>query len=267
MKARALGFIAVIVTVIALSALATPPPTAAADVITSKSFTGFEFEKSTVTAAMKKQIKAWVEATATASAGYTMVGCVGYTGFNANRREAAFLQSLAEKRSRNICNYIRTLRPIITLESIRGIPGDGKSATARKVTVRLIKPGPTDPPDPTDTETPTPTDTETPNPTDTGGGGGDVVIGQCDNSLNAKMRSRILTGQFYFQAITVSSISSNCYTKVMDIYLLDAAGNQLATATSPAINATSVTLLYTAFSPGSVRSDLIKKVAFEIRSP
>jgi hypothetical protein len=153
------------------------------------------------------------------------------------------------------------------LESIRGIPGDGKSANARKVTVRLIKPGPTDPPDPTDTETPTPTDTETPNPTDTGGGGGDVVIGQCDNSLNAKMRSRILTGQFYFQAITVSSISSNCYTKVMDIYLLDSAGNQLATATSPAINATSVTLLYTAFSPGSVRSDLIKKVAFEIRSP
>lgn len=220
------------------------PAASAADIIKTKSFTGFAFEKSTVTTAMKTQIRAWVNATATSR--FTLVSCTGYTGFNANSREAAFLQTLAETRARNICNYIHSLKNVIAVNSTEGIPGDGKSATARKVTVRLIAP-----------------DTGG----GTGGGGGEVVIGVCDNSLNVTMRSRISGGQFYFASITIKDIATTCRTKVLDIYLIDAAGNQLAVASANAITAATHTYAYTVFTPTGILSNEIKKVAFEFRAP
>lgn len=249
MKSKFLFGLVALLTVVALTiTLNSGTPNAkAADIIKSKNFTGFDFEKATLKSSMKKQIKAWVEATAVE--GFTMVSCTGYTGFNANRREAEFLQTLAETRSRNICDYIHTLKNIISIYSIEGIPGDGKSASARKVTVRLIKPDGGDSGGGTD------------------GGGGDVVIGVCDNALTVTMQSRIVTGNFYFSTITVKDISSNCRSNVLDIYLLDEDGNQLAVSSGNIISTTSRTFSYTQFNPTGVLSNQIKKVAFEFRAP
>lgn len=217
------------------------PAATAADIIKTKSFTGFAFEKSTVTTAMKTQIKAWVKATATS--GYTFVSCTGYTGYNVNRREAVFLQTLAETRARNICNYIHSLKNVLAVNNTEGIPGDGKSATARKVTVRIIKP-------------------------DTGGNGGgtgEVVIGSCDNAIKATMRSRVASGEFYFASITVKEIATACKNKVLDVYFLDTNGDQLGVSAENVITTTSITLAYTLFSPNNMKSNEIKKVAFEFR--
>ena len=212
----------------------------------SASFTGFAFEKAVVTPAMKAAIKSWI--TANATTGFTLVSCTGYTGFNVKQREQAFLQTLAENRARNICNYIRSFKNVLAIQSTRGIPGDGKTATARKVMVRIIKP-------------------------DTGdqggneGGNGNVVIGSCDNSLKVTMRSRIATGEFYFASIYIKDIAVKCKGKVIDIYFLDASGNQLAVSSGNTINVTTLLLSYTKFSPTAIRSNEIKSVAFEIRAP
>lgn len=222
------------------------PAATAEDIIKTKNFTGFAFEKATVTTAMKTQIRAWVNANATS--GFTFVSCTGYTGFNANQREAAFLQTLAETRARNICNYIHSLKNVLAVNSTQGIPGDGKSATARRVTVRIIKP-------------------DNGGTGGNGGGTGEVVIGVCDNSLSVTMRSRISAGQFYFASITIKDIATTCRSKVLDIYLIDASGNQLAVATANAITSTSHTYAYTLFSPTAIESNEIKKVAFEFRAP
>jgi hypothetical protein len=245
MKSKFLKSLAAVLTAFSLTLTTGIPAASAADVIKTKSFTGFAFEKSTVTTAMKNQIKAWVRATATS--GYTMVSCTGYTGYNANRREAAFLQTLAETRARNICNYIHSLKNVLAVNNTQGIPGDGKSATARKVTVRLIKPDD--------------------GGGGTGGGTGEVVIGVCDNSLKVTMRSRISAGQFYFASITVKEIATSCKTKLLDIYFIDADGNQLAVSSGNVISTASHTYTYTSFSPTAIVSNQIKKVAFEFRAP
>lgn len=243
MKAKALKLLTAFVALISLTFSPFSPPALAADVSKSSTFTGFAFEKAAVTTAMKAEIKAWI--TKNATSGFTLVSCTGYTGFNVKKREQEFLQTLAENRARNICNYIRSFKDVLTIQSTRGIPGDGKTSTARKVMVRIIKP-------------------------DTGGdegGGGNVVIGSCDNNLNVTMRSRISTGEFYFASINIKDIAVKCKGKVLDIYFLDAAGNQLSASTGNAIKLTSLLLSYTSFLPSAIKSNEIKSVAFELRAP
>jgi hypothetical protein len=219
----------------------------AADVIKTSSFTGFAFEKSTLTPAMKAAIKTWVDKNATSS--FTFVSCTGYTGFNVKKREQDFLQKLAEARALAVCNYVKTLKNVLTVRSTQGIPGNGETASARKVTVRLIAPD------------------------DQGGGGGneggtgEVVIGVCDNALTVTMRSRIASSEFYFASITIKNIATTCKSKVIDIYLLDADGNQLGVSTGNPITTTQVLVTYTSFSPNAIKSNEIKKVAFELRAP
>lgn len=237
--------LAAVLVVLGFLTLGTVAPAKAADVIKTKSFTGFAFEKSYLTTTMKNQIKAWVKSTATA--GFTLVSCTGYTGFNANRREQDFLQALAEKRSQNICNYIHSLKDVIAINSVQGIPGDGKTASARKVTVRLIKPDD--------------------GSGGTGGGTGEVVIGVCDNRLTVTMRSRIASSEFYFASITIKDIATTCKNKLLDVYLLDESGNQLAVSADNKITTASHTFAYTLFSPQGIKSNEIKKVAFEFRAP
>jgi hypothetical protein len=247
MKSKFLKTLAALLAAVAL-VFPSNLPAQATDLIKTKSFTGFAFEKSTVTPAMKIQIKAWVKAAATS--GFTLVSCTGYTGFNVNKREAAFLQTLAETRASNICNYIHSLKDVIAVNNTEGIPGDGKTATARKVTVRLIFP-----------------DGANNNGGGSGGGTGTVVIGVCDNSLNVTMRSRIANSEFYFASMTIKDIATTCRTKVLDIYLLDADGNQLAVSSANKITAASQTFAYTLFTPNQVVSNQIKQVAFEFRAP
>jgi hypothetical protein len=203
----------------------------------TKSFTGFAFEKSVLTLNMKKQITTWIKA----NPGYSMVSCVGYTGYNVKNRTKAFIEKLAVNRSKTICNYIHSKNGGISVQSTKGIPGKGKTADARKVTVTLIK-----------------VDTS-------GGGNGTVTVGQCDNSLTAVMQSRVVVSTFYFSSIAVRDISVNCKGSVIDIYLLDATGSQLAASMGNNITTGSIRVGYAAFTPNQVESYLIRSVAFEIR--
>ena len=233
---KILGVIAVLLIVLGISLVASQEAKADQEKITI-TFTGFAFEKSVLTIPMKKQIATWVKS----NPGYSMVTCVGYTGQNVKNRTKAFIQKLAVARSKSICNYIHDKNGGIAVQSTRGIPGDGKTADARKVTVTLVK-------------------------VDTSGGGtGSITIGVCDRALTATMQSRILYGEFYFSKISVRDISNSCRDKLIDIYFLDADGNQMTSLIGFKIYSTTITASYSAFSPQNIKSDVIKSVAFEIR--
>ena len=233
---KILGIIAILLIVLGISLVASEEAKADQEKV-SITFTGFAFEKSVVTYPMKIQIARWLKA----NPGYSMVTCVGYTGQNVKNRTKAFIQKLAIARSKSICNYIHSKNGGIAVQSTRGIPGDGKTADARKVTVTLIK-------------------------VDTSGGGtGSVTIGICDRALTATMQSRIQDGDFYFSKISVRDISTSCKDKLIDIYFLDGEGDQIASSIGYKIPSTTVTVGYFNFSPVNIKSDSIKTVAFEIR--
>jgi hypothetical protein len=202
----------------------------------STTFTGFAFEKSTVTASMKAQVQAWLDA----NPGYVVASCIGFTGHNVNKRTQTFLTNLANTRAKNICSFISKTAGTITIHSTKGIPGNGQTPAARKVQVTLYK-------------------------AIDNGGSGIVTIGVCDNSLTAKMQSRIQSGSFAFDSITVKDISKTCKNDVLDIYFLDASGNQIASALNNKITTTSIRVSYTLFNPTLIASDQIAKVAFELR--
>ena len=233
---RVIGVIAILLILIGISLVTAPNAEATQEKVTT-SFTGFAFEKSVVTKAMKTRINKWVDS----NKGYALVTCIGYTGYNVKNRTQAFLQKLAISRAKSICDYIRSKNGGIAIQSTRGIPANGKTADARKVTVTLIKVD------------------------SSGGGTGTVTIGICDRALTASMQSRIQDGDFYFSKITVRDISSTCRNKLMDIYFLDGAGNQIGASMGFTIYSTSITVPYTEFSPLRIESDSIKTVAFEIR--
>jgi len=243
MKTSLRKLLAALVAIIALTITPSAPPALAADIIKTNSFSGFAFEKSVLTVAMKTKIRSWV--LATAKSNFTLVSCTGYTGKNVNRREQQFLQTLAETRSQNVCDYILTIKNVLAIRSVQGVPGNGTTANARRVTVRLIAPDD--------------------GGGGTGGGTGEVVIGVCDKTLIATMRSRIASSEFYFASITVKGIATTCKNKVIDIYFLDADGNQLGVSTENLITTTMITVPYTLFTPNNIKSNEIKKVAFELR--
>ena len=210
-------------------------PAQAEDKITT-TFTGFSFEKSNLNLGMKSKIRAWVKS----HPDYTVASCVGYTGQNVKQRSKAFLQSLATNRAKNICNYVKSINGGISIYSTQGIPGNGKTAAARKVQVTLYK--------------------------NTGnGGGGSVLVGVCDSSLTVTMRSRITASDFYFSVITIRDISTSCKGNVMDIYLLDKDGNELAYSADNPIDKNFLRVSYSLFEPKDIHSNQIAKVAFEIR--
>ena len=111
----------------------TPTPPTPPTTTVKKFFDGFAFEKSTLTAKSKAQIKAWLRT----KTGFTKMGCRGYTGFNWNKRSASFLTKLATARAKNVCNYIHQLRPSIKIVAIKTIKSTSKSSSIRKVEVVL----------------------------------------------------------------------------------------------------------------------------------
>jgi len=202
----------------------------------STTFTGFAFEKSELTLPIKKQIKSWLAT----NPGYLVASCVGFTGHNVNNRTQTFLTKLANDRAKNICDYIHRISGTVTIHSTKGIPGDGRTPAARKVQVTLYK-------------------------SIDNGGNGIVTIGVCDNSLTVKMMSRISSGSFAFNTITVKNIASTCKNDVMDIYFLDSNGNQISSSLNNKILLTSLTLNYQAFTPSLIASNQIAQVAIELR--
>ncbi len=108
----------------------TPTPSAKKAV---KVFTGFEFEKSTLTTSTKRAIKTWLKG----KTGFTKVTCVGYTGFNWNKRSTAYLTKLALQRATNVCNYIHTLNPSIKVKSKTAKLEKSKKDATRRVAATI----------------------------------------------------------------------------------------------------------------------------------
>lgn len=234
-KFRGLVVAALVLLILSIQA----PSVDAAGVDKARTFSGFAFEKTALTSSMKRAITAWI----TANPGYNMISCIGYTGYNVKNRTPEFLQKLAEDRAKNVCDYVHAKYSAFTIYSTTGIPGDGKTADARKVTIRLLS------------------------VSNTGPGDGAAVIGVCDTDVNIVMKSRIIRSVFYFGTMIIKNIASTCSGKVVDVYLLDSDGNQVASSSENAITGTSVTLGYAKFDLTQVRSDSIAKVAIEIRAP
>jgi hypothetical protein len=233
--------LAIALALLAPLALAAPQALATAKTAT-KTFSGFQLEKTVLTPAMKKAMKAWV----TANPDFNQVSCFGYTGYNLHNRPQDFLQKLAVSRAKATCSYLVSLNKNLKVLSTSGIPSSSKNANSRRVTVTLTKKA------------------------SSGGGGtinngdGTAVVGTCDSSVNVKMRSRLLHADLYFNQMVVSSISSTCASKYMDVYLMDTAGTELAHVMNKQINGPTVTLLWSDFSTLEVLSTTVRKVAISI---
>ena len=94
-------------------------------------------------------------------------------------------------------------------------------------------------------------------------GQGALRVGTCDTAINTSLRSRLVTGTFYFKRIALSDLASDCNGKAIDIYLLDASDNELATYTGT-VSGSSLTVDYTSFTTTNILASAIKNVALEI---
>jgi hypothetical protein len=88
----------------------------------------------------------------------------------------------------------------------------------------------------------------TPSPSPSVGiGQGVIRVGTCDDAIAASLRSRIIAGVFYFRSILLSGIHSDCDGKNIDIYLLDADGDELASALGGEVDGSTFSLQHDAF--------------------
>ena len=88
-------------------------------------------------------------------------------------------------------------------------------------------------------------------------------MGTCDTAITTSLRSRLVTGTFYFKRIALSDLASDCNGKAIDIYLLDASDVELATYTGT-VSGSTLTVDYTSFTTTNILASAIKNVALEI---
>ena len=227
---------------LALGLTAFSQSSASADSVSiSKTFSGFEFEKTAVTPDMKAAIQTWIAL----NADFTQVSCFGYTGYNVFNRTKAFLNKLAVTRAKNTCAFVNRISAKTKVKSTGGIPSSSKNPSSRRVTVTLTRSGIID-------------------PGGTGDGSATGVIGTCDNSITVKMKSRLLRGDLYFSQINMSDISNNCKSKFMDIYFTDADGAELAQALNKPVTGATLSLLWSDFSTLELLSTTLAKVVISI---
>jgi hypothetical protein len=105
-------------------------------------------------------------------------------------------------------------------------------------------------------------------PPGSGGSGSDfgqgvLRVGTCDLAITTSLRSRLVSGTFFFKRISLSDVSSDCDGKAIDIYLLGATENELATYTGT-VNGPTLTVDYTSFTTTEILASAIKSVALEI---
>lgn len=218
------------------------PSSASADTVSiSKTFSGFEFEKTTVTPDMKAAIQTWIAL----NANFTQVSCFGYTGYNVFNRSKAFLQKLAVTRAKSVCKFVNRISSKTKIKSTGGIPSSSKNPSSRRVTITLTRTGIID-------------------SGGTGDGSATGVIGTCDSNITVKMRSRLLMGELYFSQIAMSDISNNCKSKYMDIYFTDANGAELAQALNKAVTGSTLSLLWSEFSDSELLSTTIARVVISL---
>ena len=228
---------------LALSVLVLTAPGARADVVSiSRTFSGFEFEKPSLTTDMKNAIKAWM----LSNGDFTEVSCFGYTGHNVFNRPSAFMNKLAKTRALKTCNYVKSLASSIKIASTGGVPSNSKNPNSRRVTITLSREG---------------------NSIGggTGPGGGTGVTGTCDDNVTVKMRSRLLRGDLYFSQMNITDINAGCKGLNMDVYLVDGSGNELASAKDLAISTTSLTFGFSVLNNKDIKSTDVASVAISIR--
>ena len=94
-------------------------------------------------------------------------------------------------------------------------------------------------------------------------GQGALRVGTCDSAITTSLRSRLVSGTFYFKRITLSDLSTDCDGKTIDIYLLDDSDNELATYTGT-VSGSGLTVEHTSFTATNVLASAIDSVALEI---
>lgn len=96
---------------------------------------------------------------------------------------------------------------------------------------------------------------------------GTIRVGTCDDDVQTSMRSRLVSGAFYFRSITISDIHSDCIGKRLDVYLLNASDSEISSIAGISITGSSLTVSYDGgFAPQDTIASSIKKVALEIRN-
>jgi hypothetical protein len=232
----------IVAIVLALGLTSIWQSSASADTVSiSKTFSGFEFEKTSVTPAMKAAIQTWVAL----NADFTEVSCFGYTGYNVFNRSKTFLNKLAVSRAKNTCAFVHRISAKTKVKSTGGIPSTSKNPSSRRVTVTLTRTGIID-------------------PGGTGDGSGTGVIGTCDSNITVKMKSRLLRGDLYFSQISMSDISNNCKSKYMDIYFTDTNGAELSQALNKPVTGATLSLLWSDFSTLELLSTTVARVVISI---
>lgn len=218
-------------------------PAAQADVVSiSRTFSGFEFEKTTLSSAMKLEIKNWL----LSNGDFTQVSCFGFTGYNVFNRTKKFMDKLAKTRASATCNYVKAIASSAKIVSIGGVPSSSKNPSSRRVTITISKEG-------------------SGFGGGSGGGQGNGVTATCDDQVLIKMRSRLFRGDLYFGQMNISDISANCKGKQMDIYLTDSNSNELAKALDLPISGSTLTLLFSSLTTPDVKSTDIAGVAISIK--
>jgi hypothetical protein len=96
-----------------------------------------------------------------------------------------------------------------------------------------------------------------------------VRVGTCDSDITVSMRSRLVSGVFYFKRITFSDIDVSCVGSTMDVYLLDASDDEIASYQGGVIpGGSSFSFEYSDFELAGVATDVlaydIDSVAIEI---
>lgn len=96
-----------------------------------------------------------------------------------------------------------------------------------------------------------------------GSGQGVLRVGTCDTAITVALRSRLVSGVFYFKRIVLSEISTDCNGKSIDVYLLDETEGELSTYTGE-VNGSTLSIDYTSFTTSNIMSSALKSVALEI---
>jgi len=95
-----------------------------------------------------------------------------------------------------------------------------------------------------------------------------IRVGVCDTDITVSLRSRLVSGVFYFKRITFSDIDESCVGGSIDVYLLDSSDEELASYLGGAISGSSFYFEYPAFEVSGVATDVlatsIDSVAIEI---
>ena len=95
-----------------------------------------------------------------------------------------------------------------------------------------------------------------------------VRVGTCDTDITVSVRSRLVSGVFYFKRITFSDIDASCVGNAIDVYLLDSSDNELASYLGGDISGETFSFEYPAFglsnNPTDVVASEISSIAIEI---